>query len=195
MSISKVTRAGTLLILLGSSWLIAGCSSASDTSDSSPQPPDPAAAIVKPFFQHYRAHMQKHSYDFVSGGYPLRHSFYHLNKPQVAAYLGAVAQCGPVSSAYLARLQAHFQQVKQQLARTPQDDGEIEGLEYDLVSHDGDDDDFYLSLDTAQLSLRQVRPGARLYALRTGVELVVKVIPTPKGWQIDSVDIDRQAVD
>ena len=157
---------------------------------------EPAAkALIKPFFQRYKGFLQRnYPFRFVIGGLPQKNSFLALNAPVVAAYVDSVRACGPVSPAYLNRLQSHFHAVGDQLLRNKQNEGEVAGLDYDAVFLNADNDDFYATLDTAQVRLLRAWPGRRLYAVPAGMPLMVQVRELNRQWQLDSIDVDTATV-
>lgn len=144
-----------------------------------------AAPIVKKFFRCYK--------DLLPSYYPYRFitsrqsGEAQLDQKEVAAYLHAVAGCGRLSPHYKRTL---AKRLADQLKAGPQDDGEPLGLRADPVALIGENDYFMSCVDTAQARLRENKPGYQVYSFPAGLPLLVRVINTSQGWQIDAVTRD-----
>lgn len=111
-------------------------------------------------------------------------SCYRVQFDSVAVYQAALRASGYFSERMLQDQLAYFRQVDEGMARTRQQDGPPEGLEYDLLLYTQEDNELLSQLQAVKVK----RSGADRYLVRTAVnELVVEMRAEQGKCRIDQI--------
>ena len=133
--------------------------------------------------------------NLIKGGLPEKTTNYSFDFVATRKYLFELKRSGYLSDSFINNLQKHFIEVDDYLKKYPQNDGPIQGLDYDIIMKSQDYMDVWSNLDNVKILNKDINNDKAYLKLEFGGYYKTKYFLTKRDglWLLDNIVNDFSA--
>lgn len=125
--------------------------------------------FMRSFFKWYKANLHSFHNAFVDINAEAPKP-YRINFTKTEQYLSTLLSSGFFSKKYIDYYRKYFKKIDLTLQKTKQDDGAVDGLDYDLIMHTQEPESYLNDLKTIQLSIVKSNLGGAIIKVKSKVD-------------------------
>ena len=133
--------------------------------------------------------------NLIKGGLPEKTTNYSFDFVATRKYLFELKRSGYLSDSFINNLQKHFIEVDDYLKKYPQNDGPIQGLDYDIIMKSQDYMDVWSNLDNVKILNKDINNDKAYLKPKFGGYYKTKYFLTKRDglWLLDNIVNDFSA--